>query len=57
MSACVSCGEPTVSLSRLCPPCITARTDAERTAQGLPLEPSAETMRRLAVVLARRSAA
>jgi hypothetical protein len=49
---CAACGDPTDAIYLLCDPCLTRRVDDERTAQGLPLEPSDETMERLARVLA-----
>lgn len=49
---CVDCDSETPNIYRVCTPCITVRNDRELTAQGLPLLPSDETMRRLAVILA-----
>jgi hypothetical protein len=51
MTACADCGDTTDRLSGLCPPCITARVDRDRTAQGLPLVPSPEFMERVARIL------
>jgi hypothetical protein len=48
---CVDCNGPCDSIGRVCPPCITKRVDESRTVQGLPLEPSDETMERVARLL------
>lgn len=51
MTACARCGDPTDAIYRVCRPCVAAIVDETRTAQGLPLVPSEETMARVARLL------